>query len=91
MYPKRRRFLKIFIVAFCRLNFQNIYIYLFIFFLLINTRQYGSLGGTVGLGWLVQSVRNTCMCGNVFAHYKPGGSPIQVLGQWLLLTLIHTD
>jgi len=31
----------------------------------------------VRLGRLVWSVRNTCMCGKVFAHYKPGWSPIR--------------
>ncbi|KAF0749830.1 Uncharacterized protein FWK35_00024562 [Aphis craccivora] len=28
---------------------------------------------------LVRSVRNTCMCGKVFAHYVPRWSPIRVL------------
>ncbi|KAE9523381.1 hypothetical protein AGLY_016329 [Aphis glycines] len=33
----------------------------------------------VGFLRLVRSVRNTCMCGKVFAHYVPRWSPIRVL------------
>jgi len=52
---------------------------LILFFNLNNQWKHGTLG-VVGL-WLllVRSIRNTHICGKVFAHYEPGRSPILVL------------
>jgi len=63
------------------------YIVVFFFLLSLRLRRLKSLTckliglvlGTVGLERLVRLVRNTFMCGKVFAHYEPRWSPIREL------------